>query len=301
MSKIHKEDLEKLFDNELEEISPDGDWHGFKESGSQPVVIKKSTGAIDRAKEIKKVKKEIKSIRQKKTKRKNGFIDQFLRFTALSSTLALVFFVVMNFPGLSKQFEWLYYNEYLNQELPDLTSITIPTATPTPKPTVMAQVTPEPIITKNKVAPETIDGRLVIDKLKISAPIFWDVDESNIIERLKNGVAHYKGTSRPGEGGNVFIVGHSSNYVWVKSDYNNVFALLDKLVKGDRIEVRFGDVSYYYDVIETKVIKPDQVDALSDTNSEILSLMTCWPVGTTLNRLVVISEFKYSSDWSSQN
>lgn len=299
MTKISEDDLRRLFDRELEEVSPDDNWHGFKDGGEK-ISVKKATKRISEQSEIKKVRRQIRSQRTQNRKKHSGAIDQFLRFSFLSGIFFFIFFLLINFPGLSKQFEWLYYNEYLNQEIPDMTSIIVPTATTarTAEPTAVAQITPEPIITKNKVAPETIDGELIIDKLKVDAPVFWDISEGDILERLKDGVAHYKGTSRPGEGGNIFLVGHSSNYVWIKSDYNNVFALLDKLVAGDRIEIRYGDQSYYYDVVETKIVKPSQVEVLSGTNTETLSLMTCWPVGTSLNRLIVIAEFKYSSTWS---
>jgi len=290
MNKITEEDLKRLFDDELEEITPDEDWHGFKESESEPVHVKRVTKQMFEQKDIKKVRREIKRIKQRKS-RKNTGLDQILRFISLSSFLAFIFFVVMNYPGLRRQFDWLYYNEYLNQEIP------VAVATPTPEPTAIPDQIPS-LIPQSQEGKES--NRLMIDKLKINAPIMWDVAEGNIVERLKEGVVHYEGTSKPGLGGNVFIVGHSSNYIWVKSDYNNVFAILDKLVKGDRIEVRYDGKSFYYDVIETKIVKPDQVEVLSNTNKEILSLMTCWPIGTTLNRMVVIAELKYSSNWTSQ-
>lgn len=290
MSQISEEDLKKLFDDELEEISPDSNWHGFKESEPEKVKVKKVIESIDKQREIKKVLRRIKAVKQKKERRENTTIDQLLRFVALSSSLAFVFFLVMNFPGLKRQFQWLYFSEYLNQDVP------VAVATPTPAPTAIPDKVPSLAIPQGA----TEQNKLVIEKLKINAPIAWDVSEDNIIGKLKEGVVHYQGTSKPGEGGNVFIVGHSSNYIWVKSDYNSVFAILDKLVKGDRIEMRYGDKSYYYDVLETKIVKPNQVEVLSNTSKEILTLMTCWPVGTTLERMVIISELKYSSTWANQ-
>lgn len=291
MSKITEEDLKRLFDDELEEISPNDDWHGFKENPAEAVKVVKITKKMLDHKEIKKVRREINKMQQKRAKPRSGSFDHFLRFTALSSFLAFLFFIAMNFPGLYKQFQWQYYNEYLNQPMPSK-------ATATPEPTAIPDQLPSTI---PAIEPNVKDqNRLIIEKLKINAPIVWDTNEGDIVDKLKNGVVHYAGTSKPGEGGNVFIVGHSSNYVWIKSDYNNIFAILDKLVKGDRIEVRYGDKSYYYDVQETKIVKPDQVEVLANTNKEVLSLMTCWPIGTTLNRMVVIAELKYSSNWSTQ-
>lgn len=291
MSKITEEDLKKLFDDELEEISPDDDWHGFEETKPEQIKVTKATKKMDDQRHIKKIRKEIKTIKQPKKRKSNRKIDNLLRFTAFSSLLAFLFFMAMNFPGLFRQFQWTYYSEYLNQEIPSQ-------PTPTPQPTAIPEGVPSILPVDDSAVKD--QNKLIIEKLKINAPIAWDVNEDDIIEKLKEGVVHYEGTSKPGEGGNVFIVGHSSNYVWIKSDYNNIFAILDKLVKGDRIEIRYADKSYYYDVVETKIVKPDQVEVLSNTNKEVLSLMTCWPVGTTLNRMIVIAELKYSSNWSTQ-
>ena len=133
-------------------------------------------------------------------------------------------------------------------------------------------------------------GELLVDKISLDVPIIWNVEEGEILNRLKEGVAHYRGTSKPGGGGNIFIVGHSSNYFWVRSDYNDVFALLDKLVKGDRIEIIQDGRKYSYGVVDKKTVSPTDVSVIDSTNKEILSLMTCWPVGTNINRLVVQSE-----------
>lgn len=289
MNKITEDDLKKLFDDDLEEVSPDENWHGFKESESEPVRVRRVTKSVSEQKDIKKVRRQIKNIKTKRTRRKTN-LDQILRFMSVSSFFAFIFFVAMNYPGLKRQFEWLYFNEYLNQEVP------VAVATPKPEPTAIPDQVP--VLTVPQSREES--DRLVIEKLKINAPVIWDVQEADIIKKLNDGIVHYGGTSKPGGGGNVFLVGHSSNYVWVNSPYNSIFAILDKLVKGDRIEVKYNEKSYYYDVIETKIIKPEQVEVLSNTNKEVLSMMTCWPIGTTLNRMVVIAELKYSSSWVNQ-
>lgn len=41
------------------------------------------------------------------------------------------------------------------------------------------------------------------------------------------------------------------------------------------------------------VVKPGHVSSLGgDALSKQLTLMTCWPLGTTLNRLLVVTELK---------
>lgn len=287
MNKITEEDLKNLFDDELDQIAPDESWHGFTESKVEKINVRKQTKKESEYKNIRKIRREINSIKQKKLTQKSQNIDSFLKFFAFFGLVGCIFFVLMNFSGYSKQFQWLYYHEYLNEQLPKSQ------ATATPEMTAVVENIP--VLDAPEINYD--ENKLIIDKLQMNGSIIWDVAENNIVEKLKDGIVHYQGTSKPGEGGNVFLVGHSSNYAWIQSDYNSVFALLDKLVKGDRIELRRAGKSYYYEVMETKIVNPDQVEVISGTNKEILSLMTCWPVGTTLNRLVVIAELKYSSSW----
>jgi Sortase domain len=51
--------------------------------------------------------------------------------------------------------------------------------------------------------------------------------ESPIQQKLKDGVVHLGYTVQPGEVGNSYIVGHSSNFGTVKSDYNTIFKPLE--------------------------------------------------------------------------
>lgn len=114
------------------------------------------------------------------------------------------------------------------------------------------------------------------------------------MEELRKGVVRYPGTARPGEAGNVFIFGHSSNYPWVKSIYNDVFALLDELQTGDEITVYYFQKKYTYIVTDRATVKPGDVKALEarDPTKKELTLMTCWPVGTTLERILIFAELK---------
>lgn len=48
-----------------------------------------------------------------------------------------------------------------------------------------------------------------------------------------------------------------------------------------------------YVVREKNIVKPGHVSSLGETpNKKQLTLMTCWPLGTTLNRLLVITELR---------
>ncbi len=134
------------------------------------------------------------------------------------------------------------------------------------------------------------DNELFIPKLSVRAPIIWDssFEEKTMLDNLQKGVVHYGGTDFPSaQRGNVFITGHSSYYWWDKGQYKTVFAVLDKLSVGDQVALTYQRQVYVYEMTDSIVVKPTQVDVLNSSDQPILSLMTCTPVGTSLNRLIV--------------
>lgn len=162
-------------------------------------------------------------------------------------------------------------------------------------------VAPAPVKVDFDITP--YENRIIIPKIGKNIPlvdvhISHDVDfdhmENIFMQELENGVVRYPGTAAPWEEGNSFIFWHSSNYPWIKWDYNEIFALLDKLDFGDEIIVYYQQKKYVYKVTEKKVVRPGDVKALSerDPHKKELSLMTCWPVGTTYNRLLVFTELQ---------
>lgn len=131
-------------------------------------------------------------------------------------------------------------------------------------------------------------NHLAIPRVGVSAPIFFDVETDDAVGQLPDGVVHVRGTARPGQIGTSFIVGHSAGYWWQRGDYNQVFALLDKLEVGDQLFVNVDGNQSVFAVTGRRIIHPSQIDVLTQSTDEsLLTLMTCTPVGTTLNRLLV--------------
>lgn len=130
---------------------------------------------------------------------------------------------------------------------------------------------------------------LRVPKLKTNAPIQFPEsnDEAVIQQYLTKGVVHYGGTAAPGEVGNSFITGHSSNFWWIKGSYNYVFLNLDKLVVGDQAIIYHNGNKYVYEVASKVVVLPTDISVLAQTDTPTLSLMTCTPPGTNWKRLVV--------------
>ncbi len=138
-----------------------------------------------------------------------------------------------------------------------------------------------------KIIPKSSDDHLVVPVLHIDVPIVWESKENQILDRLKDGVVRFPNTALPGEIGNIFIVGHSSNWWWDQAKYNSIFAALSRLQKNDEILIYYKKQQYIYKVSGSKVVLPNQIDVLKSDDSSILSLMTCTPVGTSWKRLVV--------------
>jgi LPXTG-site transpeptidase (sortase) family protein len=133
------------------------------------------------------------------------------------------------------------------------------------------------------------DDRIVIPRLGVNAPLLFppSAETDALLLELQNGVIHYPGTALPGQRGNVFITGHSSQLAWEKGDYKSVFALLEKLKEGDTIVIYFQKTKYVYRVEQTKVVAADDLSILEPTDDHRVTIMTCWPVGTIARRMVV--------------
>lgn len=147
------------------------------------------------------------------------------------------------------------------------------------------------------------ENRIIVPKIGKNIPLVdvetgnnvdFDHMENIFMKELEKGVIRYPGTAHPGENGNAFIFGHSSNFPWMPGQYNQVFALLDKLVYGDEIVVYYNQKKYVYVINEKQIVKPGDVKVLNRDNADKkeLSLMTCWPIGTTLKRMIVFAELK---------
>ena len=138
--------------------------------------------------------------------------------------------------------------------------------------------------------PKSPKDHLIIPVLHMDVPIVWEAEEKDILKKLKKGVVRFPNTALPGEVGNIFVVGHSSNYWWDKGQYNSIFAALGQLKKNDEILINYHDTQYIYKVTNMKVVMPNQTKVLKSGDESILSLMTCTPIGTNWKRLIVISE-----------
>jgi sortase A len=140
---------------------------------------------------------------------------------------------------------------------------------------------------------------ILIPKINANAPVIAHVDPYNprIYQyKLREGVAHAKGSALPGKGGNSFLFAHSAGNFYDASRYNAVFYLLTKLEAGDEVNIFYKGERIRYAVTSKRLVDPGSVHYLARTKEETLTLMTCWPPGTTLKRLIVQGKVKHESD-----
>jgi LPXTG-site transpeptidase (sortase) family protein len=146
---------------------------------------------------------------------------------------------------------------------------------------------------KPLIVPNT-DFSIAIPKIAAVAPVIENVDPLNkneYLKALKEGVAHAKGTALPGEEGNVYIFAHSTDAFYNVGKYNAVFYLLGKLVKNDEIFIYYKNQLIKYVVDQVKVVSPNDIQYMTkNTVENTLTLQTCYPPGTTIDRLIVIAK-----------
>ena len=140
------------------------------------------------------------------------------------------------------------------------------------------------------------DPRLIIPKINVDVPAIYGVgnDHDSQMAAMEKGVAHFAipgASSRPGEIGNTVLSGHSSNDLFDRGDYKFIFAQLDKLAVGDTVYANYEGKRYTYVITKTEVVKPTEVSKLVyPTSKPIMTLITCTPLGTSRDRLLVTAE-----------
>lgn len=281
MVKISEDDLRQLFKEDESFVT--------EEKEPEPVKVIKSLEKVDH---ISSVRKKIRKIKQPVSQKKVSILSiptSVLKILFIWGIAGFLLFTVIGAPALINRLKWSYYVDYLNQKLPEEKDMVNPSD-------YSNQEDKKNVLPENLPRFESVENNVIsIPKISVKAPIIWDTPEEEILDKLTDGVAHYKGTNHPGTGGNIFLVGHSSNYFWVSSNYNTIFSLLDKLERGDRVEITYNNKKYFYNVEDKKVVDPEEVGVLQNTLKETLTLMTCWPVGTSLDRLIVQAGLVYSS------
>ncbi|BAW93124.1 sortase [Actinomyces sp. Chiba101] len=126
-------------------------------------------------------------------------------------------------------------------------------------------------------------GRLRIPTIDLDLPIYHGTSD----EVLLAGLGHLQGTSLPvgGKGTRSVITGHRG------LANATMFTNLDQVGVGDTFTLEvFGEV-LSYQVIETKVVAPEETESLrADPDRDLVTLVTCTPLGINTHRILVTAE-----------
>lgn len=142
---------------------------------------------------------------------------------------------------------------------------------------------------------------LAIPGLGIRAPVFlpsslyWDKRDWDGLERqmqvgLLSGLVAYPHSAAPDKKGTIIIAGHSSppSDRAKESRYGRIFMKLPDLKPNDTIILYNGSTPITYEVMQTRIVPAGDTGILAQQGAEeVLKLITCYPVGSVKERLVV--------------
>lgn len=169
---------------------------------------------------------------------------------------------------------------------------------PTPVPVAESVLTPEAAGTIGRGIPIRIQD----DVNALDAPIVemgWRLEQrgDELVSEWNvpdNESGWHRNSARPGEGGNIVISGHNS------SSGGQVFGHLDEEIIGSRLTL-WTDTgeTFDYRVTDKQIVRVFGAtqetlaylqQVMQPTDTERLTLITCWPSWTNTHRLIVIAE-----------
>ena len=153
-----------------------------------------------------------------------------------------------------------------------------------------------PLVTEDgaSIDPINTDFSVIIPKIGVNAAIAENVNPANAdeyLEKLKLGVAHAATSFTPDKDGTTYLFSHSTNYDWFVRDLNAVFYLLKNLDQGDLVVIFYKGTRYTYRISDRRIVSPKDVSYLvPQTGKKQLILQTCWPPGSTTERLLLFAD-----------
>lgn len=149
--------------------------------------------------------------------------------------------------------------------------------------------------------PDTIGDTMVWGTMHV--PEFdrdrFPLAEGVSLEEVLNvkGVGHYPETALPGQVGNFSVAGH-------RNTYGRAFEEIASLETEDAIVVETAEAFYVYEVTESLIVMPEDVEVIAPTpgqpdvepTEEMLTLTACHPMYSARERYIVHAEFAYWTD-----
>lgn len=126
-------------------------------------------------------------------------------------------------------------------------------------------------------------SRLQIPKIDVDLPIYHGTSDAVLLE----GVGHLQGTSLPvgGESTHSVLTGHRG------LAGARMFTDLDQLAEGDTFTLTTFSRVMTYKVIQTQVVDPEDTASLrQQEGKDLVTLITCTPLGINTQRILVTAE-----------
>jgi sortase A len=121
-------------------------------------------------------------------------------------------------------------------------------------------------------------GRIRMPSIGVSSVVVAGTDGAS----LRRGPGHYPDTPLPGARGTVAIAGH-------RTTYGAPFRRLDRLDRGDRIEVRMPYGRFVYEVERERIVPPTATWVTQRVGYDRLVLSACHPLYSAAKRIVVFA------------
>lgn len=131
-----------------------------------------------------------------------------------------------------------------------------------------------------------------IPSINVNVPLALSasLNDADVIAALKGGVALYPNGVEPGHMGNTFIAAHSTGNPW-HGPYRFAFLDINKVQPGHLVHLDHKGTRYTYRVVSSDIVKPTpDYRVVSDRPIPTVTLMACWPLWSTTNRMLVRAE-----------
>ena len=124
--------------------------------------------------------------------------------------------------------------------------------------------------TEEEVNLDSINGYtpiaiMEIPSIKLKQPVVEGITE----DVIKYFLGKFPESTMPGEVGNFAVAGHRV------SDFTDAFINLYRVKPGDNVIVTTKDGKYTYEVEESFIVEPEQVEVLENADYEKITLITC--------------------------
>lgn len=131
---------------------------------------------------------------------------------------------------------------------------------------------------------------IMIPEINITAPLVTPAAGTGAVKlkkMLDDGAVVYPDSALFGMMGQTIVLGHSAPPNWPNIKHDTIFSRIAELSFGSKIMAVHHDKTYTYSVVESRIIdKGGDIPKFARTDN-VLVLVTCWPPGRDLKRMVV--------------